>query len=316
VQLDEASERAAVAQAEATVKQANARVGQLRRVGAIVATEALRQTEAELDRSKLELERTRRLASGGAVATSELDNAQQAFEIAKAKNTAANAQQIAAAPMGADSRVALTALLQAEAQLGGANVRLAQTRVVALQSGTVLTRSVEPGDVVQPSRTLLVIAADSDVELEFQADERNLAWIGLGQIARASADAYPQQVFDAKVSYIAPSIDPQRGSVEVRLGVSTPPAGLKPDMTVSIDLTVAAKTKVLTLPSEVIRGASTATPWVQTVEGGHVVRKEVRLGIRGEGSVEIEAGLDERSDVIVPDGRVLAPRARVRVERD
>ena len=61
------------------------------------------------------------------------------------------------------------------------------------------------------------MAADGDVQLVFQPDERNLAWIRLGQKARASADAYPQQVFDAEVSYIAPSIDPQRGSVEVRL---------------------------------------------------------------------------------------------------
>jgi HlyD family secretion protein len=180
----------------------------------------------------------------------------------------------------------------------------------------VLTRSVEPGDVVQPSRTLLILAADADTQLVFQPDERNLAWIQLGQKARASADAFPQQVFDATVSYIAPSIDPQRGSVEVRLAVPAPPSFLKPDMTVSIDLTVARKPAALTIASEVVRGTATPTPYVLTVEAGRVARHDVRLGIRGEGSIEIEAGIDEASEVIVPDGRQLGLGARVRTERD
>jgi HlyD family secretion protein len=316
VQLDDSTERASVAQAEAAVKQAQARVDQLRRVGAIVATEALRQADSSLAKAQAELERATKLVSSGAVPAIELENAQRAVDIAQAQKTAAQAQQVASAPMGADSRVALTALLQAQAQLAGATARLEQTRNVALQAGTVLSRDVEPGDVVQPARPLLELAADGDVELVFDPDERNLAWIRLGQLAKAAADAYPQQVFDAKVSYIAPSIDPQRGSVEVRLAVPAPPTFLKPDMTVSIDLTIAAKSQVLTVPSRVVRGAATATPWVQLVEDGRVVRRDIRLGIRGEGAIEIEDGVTEGAVVIVPDGRQLAVGTRVRPERD
>jgi len=316
VQLDDSTERASVAQAEAAVKQAQARVEQLRRVGAIVATQALRQTESTLATAKVELERSAKLAQSGAVPAVELENAQRAVEIAQAQNNAAQAQQIAAAPAGADSRVALTALLQAQAQLAGANARLDQTRNVALQSGTVLARNVEPGDVVQPARPLLELAADGDVELVFDPDERNLAWIQLGQLAKAAADAFPQQVFDAKVSYIAPSIDPARGSVEVRLAVPAAPPVLKPDMTVSIDLTIAAKAKVLTVPSTVVRGAATATPWVQIVVGGRVERRDLKLGIRGDGAIEVLDGLAEGAEVLVPDGRQLATGARVRTERD
>lgn len=316
VQLDDSTERASVAQAEAAVKQAQARVEQLRRVGAIVATQALRQTESTLATAKVELERSAKLAQSGAVPAVELENAQRAVDIAQAQNNAAQAQQIAAAPAGADSRVALTALLQAQAQLAGATARLDQTRNIALQSGTVLARNVEPGDVVQPARPLLELAADGDVELVFDPDERNLAWIRLGQLAKAAADAFPQQVFDAKVSYIAPSIDPARGSVEVRLAVPAAPPVLKPDMTVSIDLTIAAKAKVLTVPSTVVRGAATATPWVQIVVGGRVERRDLKLGIRGDGAIEVLDGLAEGAEVLVPDGRQLATGARVRTERD
>lgn len=314
VQIDDREQRAAVAQAEAAVKQANARVDQLRRVGAIVATQALREAESNLDHAQRELDRADKLVASAAVPAVDLENARRAVDIARAQRVAAEAQQIASEPLGADSRVALTALLQAQAQLAGANVRLSQTRITALQDGTVLARSVEPGDVVQPSRTLLLVAADADVELVFQADERNLASLHVGQDARASADAYPQQVFGAKVSYIAPSIDPARGSVEVRLAVARPPPVLKSDMTVSIDLLVATRPHALIVPREIVGGAATASPWILAVEDGHAVRHDLTLGIRGEGAIEVTAGLAEGAEVIYPDGVQLATGARVRAE--
>jgi HlyD family secretion protein len=312
VQLDDSEARAAVAQAKASVDQANARVDQLRRVGSIVATEELRQAQTNLDHAEADLARTKQLFSTGAIARDELDNGQRAVDIARAQKTAAEAQQISSAPMGADSRVALTALFQAQAQLAGANVRLSQTKLSALQDSVVLTRTVEPGDVVQTAHTLLVLAAGGDSQLVFQADERNLSVIQLGQKARASADAYPQQVFDAVVSYVAPSIDPKRGSVEIRLRVPTPPAFLKPDMTVSIDLTVAAKKQVTSLPSDAVHDTAMPTPWVFVVEDGRVVRKEVTLGIRGDGAIEIASGVNEGAQVVVPDGQLLTTGQRVR----
>lgn len=316
VQMDDAEARAALSQAKAAVDQANARVAQLRRVGAIVATEALRQADTNLERAELELERLRVLESSGAVARAELDSARYAVDVARAQKVAAQAQQLASTPLGADSRIALTALLQAQAQHAGANVRLAQTRIVAPRDGVVLARSVEPGDVAQPARTLLVLAADGSPELVFHPDERNLAWIALGQTARASADAYPDQVFDAEVSYIAPSIDPQRGSVEVRLAVPHAPPFLLPDMTVSVDVAVARREDALVVPSEAVRDAATAAPWLFAVEDDRLVRKDVKLGIRGERAVEVVAGLGEGSAVMLPDGRSHAARQRVRTERD
>jgi HlyD family secretion protein len=316
VQIDDAEALAAMSEAKAAVAQANARVEQLRRVGAIVATEALRQAETNLQRADLELSRVRDLVASGALAQAELDDAQRAADLARAQKSAAEAQYVASTPMGADSRIALTALLQAQAQQAGAEVRLAQTRIVAHQDGVVLTRSVEPGDVVQPARTLMVFAADGSAELVFQPDERNLASIALGQKARASADAYPEQVFEAEVSYVAPSIDPQRGSVEVRLAVPRAPAFLLPDMTVSIDLAVARRERALVVPREAVRDLSTPAPWLLAVERDRLVRKDVKLGIRGEGAVEITQGLDEGAVVALPDGRAFEPGQHVRAERD
>lgn len=314
LQIDDAEARAAVAQAQAAVNQANARVGQLRKVGAIVANQALRQAETNLAQARADYDRAAELAKSGAVARSQLDEAARRVEIARAQRSAAQAQQLSAAPEGADSRLALSALLQSQAQLTAAQARLSQTRLVALQPGLVLSRDVEPGDVVQPGRTLMTIAADSETQLVITPDERNLARIRLGQHARASADAYPSRVFDAVVSYIAPAIDPQRGSVEVRLRVADPPDELKPDMTVSVDLTVASKPHALTLPSDAIRGAAGTSPSVMVVHAGRAERRPVQLGIHGDGRSEVVAGIDESTQVIVSDTRALNAGQRVRAQ--
>lgn len=314
VQIDDAEARAQVAQARAAVQQASAKVEQLRRVGAIVASQGLNQAQANLDKAQADLERTKRLVETRALAPLELDEAQRALDVARAQKNAAEAQQLGSSPVGADSRVALSALLQAQAQLGGADVRLAQTRIVAAQDGVVLTRNVEIGDTAQPGRVLMTMAADGDVELVFQPDERNLATIALGQHAKASADAFAQDVFDAEVSYIAPSIDPARGTIEVRLRVPKPAAFLKPDMTVSIDLTVASKSDALVVRSDAVRGLATPTPWVLVALGGHAQRREVKVGIQGEGALEITAGLHAGEEVILASAVARAGQ-RVRTER-
>ena len=314
IQLDDAEAQSAVGQARASANQARARVDQLKRVGAVVATEGLKQAETNLDEAQAAVARLSRFVTTGAATVVALDDARRTLERARAQRASAVAQQIASTPMGADSRIALTALLEAQARLAGAEARLTQARLVAPGPGVVLSRAVEAGDVVQPGQTLLVLAIDGDSELVFDADERNIPFIELGQSASAAADAYPQHPFGAKVSFIAPSIDPQRGSIEVRLIVAKPPPPfLKPDMTVSVDLTVAAKANVLILPSGAVRGAATRSPWVMAVESGRLQRRPVVLGIAGEGSVEIASGIGEGVEVVLPDGRSLREGRRVRV---
>ena len=315
VQMDDAEARAALSQAKAAVSQAAGRVEQLRKVGAIVTTEASRQAATNLARAESELARMEQLSAAGLRARADLDEARHSVEIARAQKNAADAQQAASAPKGVDSGIALGALVESQAQLAAATARLGQTRLLAPQDGIVLVRAVEPGDTVQPGTTLLEIAADGETQLVIEPDERNLAWIHLGQKARASADAYPTAMFDAEVDYIAPAVDRQRGSIEVRLRVAAPPAFLKPDMTVSVDLTVASKSGVIAVASDAVRGAATPAPWILVVEDGRIARRNVTLGIRGEGHTEIQSGLDEGDEVVRATDTVLVEGQRVRTQR-
>lgn len=314
VQLDDAEAKAAVAEARAAVRQASGRVEQVRRVGAVVTTEASRQAATNLARAEEDLARVERLAGAGAMSRVDLDEARRTVDIARARKTAADAEQKAATPGGVESGIAASVLVESQARLAGAVARLAQTRLVAPLDGVLLSRAVEPGDTVQPGSTLLEMAADAETQLVIEPDERNLAWIRVGQPARASADAFPNAVFDAAVSYIAPAIDPQRGSVEVRLRVPAPPPFLRPDMTVSVDLTVASKSGALVVPSDAVGGAATSAPWVLVVEHGRVRRRPVTLGIRGDGHTEIASGLEAGAEVVAAAGVALADGQRVRAD--
>jgi HlyD family secretion protein len=315
VQLDDAEARASVDEARAAVEQAKGRIDQLRRVGAVVAGEASKQATTNLDRAEAHLARVRSLASAGAVSREDLEDAQHAVDIARAQKTTADAQDAAATPAGSDSRVARAALVESESRLSAALARLSHTRIVAQQAGTILGRTVEVGDMVGAGTPLLEMAADGVTELVIEPDERNLAWIRLGQAARASADAYADRIFDARVTYVAPAVDARRGSVEVRLEVAEPPSYLRPDMTVSVDLAVASKTNVVVVPSEGVRGSGSGAPFVWIVDRNRVRRRPVTVGIRGDGYTEIVDGIGAGAQVVLATERALEDGQRVRPAR-
>ena len=313
VQIDDSQARAAVAEARAAVAQARGRVQQLREVSAIVADEQVREADANFARAESEFNRLEALTRAGAIAVRELDEARRALEVARAARSAARAQQQGAAPQGADARVALSALREGEARLAAAEVRLAETRVVAAQDGVILARNVDPGDIVRVGDPLLELAGDDETEVVIEPDERNLAWLRVGQPGKASAEAYPKHIFDAQITYIAPAVDPRRGSIEVRLRVPDAPGTLRPDMTVSVDLTVASQKNALTVPTDAIHDAATAAPWILGVDGGVIVRRTVALGISGEGQSEIRSGASEGDLVVLSSERGLEAGQRVRV---
>lgn len=316
LRLDDAEARAAVAEARAALAQAVARVDEVRRVTAVVAGEASREAAVNLERAEAELARVRRLAGAGALPTTTLEDAERAVAVARAQKEAADARDAAASAEGVELRLAEAAVAQAQAAVAGAEARLARTTIRAPHDGRVLVRMVEPGDTVRAGDVLFELAADGATELVIEPDERNLAWLRVGQAAKASADAFPADVFDATVSYVAPAVDPSRGSIEVRLLVPDPPAYLRPDMTVSVDLEVAAKDDVIAIPSDAIRRDGDR-PFIFVVDGRRVRRQPVAVGLSGEGYSEIVDGLEPGARIVLATPLALGDGDRIRpIERE
>lgn len=312
VLLESSEAVAVVKQAELAVAQAQARLRQLRELQLPVASQSLRQAEANLSNAQATYERNRRLYESGYVGKSVLDEAQRALDVAQTQVDSARKQVETARPSGSDTAMANAALAQAQASLQAARARLAYTSITAPRDGTLIARDVERGDVAQPGKVLMVLSPEGETQIVAQIDERNLARLRLGQGALASADAYPNERFKAEVVYINPGIDPQRGTVEVKLRVLDPPAYLRQDMTVSVDIEVERRPNALALRADAIRDPSGPAPWVLKVNGGRAVRQNVQLGLRGEGWVEVRSGL-EAGDLVVPPGNsAIGPGKRVR----
>jgi HlyD family secretion protein len=312
--LEDAEARAAVAEARAGVEQAEARLNLLREVSSKVAAESLRQAHVNLQQAERDYTRLEGLARDGLVTASELEASRRTLELARSQQQSASIQQESTSASGSETQQALANRSQSQAQLQAAETRLAYTRVVAPTDGVILSHSVETGDIVQGGQPVLVLARKGETELVVEPDEKNLAFLKLGQRALASADAFPDNPFAAEVAFIAPGIDMQRGTIEMRLSVSHPPDYLKPDMTVSVEVEVGRRKDALLLGLDCLHDIFSRKPWVLAVRDGRIERVEVKIGLRTEMMVEIAEGLAE-GELVIPTtagefriGELIIPR--------
>lgn len=198
---------------QAQVRQARAALTELQQSTRPQAQRAAQQTQQQWQQARRELERRRLLASQQAISHEALEQAIEAETLARLAAEQAQLQAHALQPGQSQEASAQARLASAQAQLDKATIR-------AEVAGTVLTRHAEPGDLVLPGQVLFEMAGDGTTEVLVALDEKNLEVLALGQSARCIADAYPRQPFAAELDFIAPSIDPQRGTVEVRLAVA------------------------------------------------------------------------------------------------
>jgi len=312
IALEDSEARAAVAAARAGIVEAQAKLKQIRELTLPAAEQALRQATANLRNSRQQYERSKDLFTKGFIGQSQLDEAQMNLEVIESQARTAQLNIEANRPQGSSYLLAQTALEQARASLATALAKLDYTTIEAPADGTLIARNVERGDVVQPGKALMVLSPAGVTQLVVQIDEKNLSALKLGQPALGSADAYPDQRFPAEVAYINPAVDPQRGSIEVKLDVPAPPEYLRQDMTVSVDIEVARRAHTLVLPIDAVHDSAGTAPWVMRVEAGRAWHRAVRIGARGTGKVEILEGLRPGDQVITGTGGNLVDGQRVR----
>ena len=311
--LDDNTERASLAEAQAAVALAEAKIRQQREVGLPTAHENLRQAQADVEQTRQELIRTRKLYEQNYISRSELDIAQRNLSVADSKLDSAKLQVEANQAKGSTTLQSLMELDQSQAALRLAQVKLEQTKILATANGTLISRSVEPGDIATLGKELMVLAVKGDTLIEVQVDEKNLAKVTLGQIALCSADAYQQQRFNAEVVYINPSLDATRGAIAVKLKVSEPPTYLRQDMTVSVDIETSKKSNALVIPGGALHDRGSDAPWVLVVRDKHAARQDVTLGLLGDENIEILTGLKEGEHVIPANLGLIKANQRVRL---
>ena len=291
----------------AQVRQAEAELKEL-------ATTRRPQAEFDLANAKVQLEQAQREAVRrrntelGILSAEEREKSIEAEKLARNNLESARLKVASLAP----DKVEETKLRE---QLAALQAQLAKTKIRAEVSGIILTRNVEPGDLVQPSQTLFTIALDGVTEIRVPFDERNLPLLALQQKAAVITDAYPDQPFPAHINFIAPSIDAQRGTVDVRLTVDPVPDFLRQDMTVSVNVETNKREQTLVIPNDALSSISGNKAMVILVRDRKIQRHPITLGLRGLVMSEVVAGLKEGDHVLTDAESVLKDGIRVRIEQ-
>jgi HlyD family secretion protein len=308
--LESAEVTAQLTQAQAALRLAEARLAGQREVAMPTSGAALEQASANLEAAQREASRSRDLFDRGYVSRARIDETDRAVRVAAAQLDSARASAQANTGGGTETAQVRLRIDEARAAVGLAQARLAQTRIVAPADGRIVARLVDPGQIVQPGRALFAFAADGATQLVGQADEKFLAYLAVGQPARVVVDAFAQQPFDARLARIAPGIDAQRGTVEVKFEVADRPAFLREDMTLSLQVVVARSERALTLPAEAVIGAGIDAR-VRRLVDGRIAEHPVRTGLRTLDRVELVDGL-AAGDAVLAEPLALAPGTRAR----
>ena len=314
VALESDELRAALDQAQASERQALARLSGLRTTARGGAQAAVAQASSVLLAAQAELRRTEALVAQGFLSLARLDEVLRTVAVAQAQRDSARAQSTANEEQGTDIKQAQAQLTFSRSAVAAAESRLAQAQVLAPADAKVLSRMVEPGQIVQPGRALLNLALAGAPQLLAQVDERYLDQLRVGQPADVVADAFPDHRFAAIVLSISPVIDTQRGAVEVKFSLPLrPPDFLREDMTLSIEVETARRESALVIPIDALRSHDTApgtAVWIEV--GGQVEERKIRTGIRTSQAVEVLEGLSPADTVLI--GASPNPGSKVRVK--
>jgi len=176
------------------------------------------------------------------------------------------------------------------------------TRTLTLYSpanGVVLEKAAVQGMRFMPGEPLFMIADLSTVWLLADVFEQDIALVDVGQTVKITLNAYPGKALTGKIDYIYPTVSAETRTAKVRVVMANPDGILKPEMYASIQLMAGHGDSVIAVPdSAVIDSGTRQVVLVQLAEGLYEPR-EVKLGMRSDGYVEVAAGLREGENVVV-----------------
>jgi membrane fusion protein (multidrug efflux system) len=192
----------------------------------------------------------------------------------------------------------LEATLKANrARLQSANARLEDTVIRAPFSGRVGLRRVSVGTLISPGNVITTLDDTSIIKLDFSVPETYVATLREGLTVRATAPAFPGRSFTGKVASIDSRVDVNTRSVIVRALLANDDGALKAGMFLNVAL-ARDERETLVIPEEALTPEA-EKQYVFVVADGKAARREVRIGGRSPGNVEILAGLEAGERVIV-----------------
>lgn len=266
----------------------------------------LKETEALLVESRLNLSRVEKLVSERVASQAELDNIRAETESLDAR---LNRQR-------ADVQVA-------SRQVEVWQQQLEDTIIRAPFVGVVVAKNAQPGEMISPisagggfTRTGIGTIVDmSSLEIEVDVNESYINRVAAGQPVAATLDAYPDWRIPCRVIAIIPTADRQKATVEVRVGFDQLDPRILPDMGVKVAFQESGESPTtasgVLVPAAAVR-RSAGRDVVLVVDDGHVERRAVSVGEKRGADVLLAAGVTAGESVVVEGPTDLADGSLVK----
>ena len=174
--------------------------------------------------------------------------------------------------------------------------------LVSPQEGTVIERTITPGELVTPKDKAFTIADLSTVWILLDIYEQHLAAVKVGSEVEITVDAYPKERFRGKIVYLSYLLNPDTRTVDARVEVANPDRRLRPGMFARATLilpSIQEDAKVLVIPQDAIQQIDEKLPvaFVQERPGTYTVRP-VLVGRKSGSDAEVRSGVTEGEQVV------------------
>ena len=206
------------------------------------------------------------------------------------------------------------ALLEAEATIQAIEARIANRIILAPFSGVIGLRDISPGALVEPGDLITTLDDLSVIKLDFTVPAVYLPSLVRGLPIVAKASAFGGREFTGEISSVGSRVDPVTRSITARALIPNPGEVLKPGLLMTVELLKNAR-RTLIVPEEAVipRGRQTQVlvvdPETETADS-----RDVELGARRPGAVEVLAGLEEGELVVTHGALRVASGQRVTIE--
>ena len=182
--------------------------------------------------------------------------------------------------------------------------------VLAPISGEVLMRKLGVGQYISQGATdpIMLIGDLSTVWLVANVRETDAPFVRVGQPVEVRVTAYPDKVFKAKLTFVAPMVDPNTHRLPIRAEVTNGEGLLKPEMWADFRIATGAGRKNLAVPARaIVFEGDTQRVWV-TDKNHYLTSREIKTGIINGPNVEVLSGLSA-GDEVITQGSIFIDRA-------
>jgi Cu(I)/Ag(I) efflux system membrane fusion protein len=169
----------------------------------------------------------------------------------------------------------------------------------APRDGIVLERNAIEGMRAQPGDVLFRVADTSMVWALVDVAERDLGAVRVEQSVTVRARSFPGRTFSGKIGVIYPQVNRETRTARVRVELANPDLTLLPDMYVDAEIDTGNPTPVLAIPESAVLDTGARQSVLVDKGEGRFEPREVKLGQRGNGYVEVREGLHDGDPVVV-----------------